>query len=216
MTGFRKFTSLHLALALGAAALPADARAEWWPSRAPVDYEDCVEKGEKTADTKEAKAALAAQCDAKFAGRRKPGGGYTYFDFMQNRNFDIAGPNPTAEELRKMDEQYTEFLDQRRRTIIAAAFAARQQQIAALQAQQPVEAAQAAKPRPAVEKPRTAVAKPRPRPDKPRTAKQRQRPEPSAKFACEGDPVSCGLTGLSKGFTAVKTSLFGSAAKPGR
>lgn len=216
MTGFRKLTSLHLAIALGAAALPSDVRAEWWPSRTPVDYEDCIEKGEKAAGSKEAKAALAAQCDAKFAGRRKPGGGYTYFDFMQNRSFDIAGPNPTAEELRKMDEQYTEFLDQRRRTIIAAAFAARQQQIAALQAQQPAEAAQPVKPRPAVDKPRAAT-KPRQRPAKLRTAtKPRQRPVQSTKFACEGDPVSCGLTGLSKGFSAVKTSLFGTTAKPGR
>jgi hypothetical protein len=39
-----------------------------------------------------------ANCDARFAGRRKPGGGYTYYDFMQGRNFDIAGPNPTVEE----------------------------------------------------------------------------------------------------------------------
>ena len=115
-----------------ATTLPSRAQAQWWSSRTPIDYEDCIEKGEKTADGKDAKAALTAQCDAKFAGRRKPGGGYTYFDFMQNRSFDIAGPNPTAEELRKMDEQYTEFLDQRRKTIIAAAFAAKQQQIAAL------------------------------------------------------------------------------------
>lgn len=217
MTGFRKLTSFHLMLALGAAALPSDARAEWWPSRAPVDYEDCIEKGDKAADSKDAKAALAAQCDAKFAGRRKPGGGYTYFDFMQNRSFDIAGPNPTAEELRKMDEQYTEFLDQRRRTIIAAAFAARQQQIAALQAQQPTEAAPAVKPRPAVEPPRAAAAKQRQRPAKLRTAaKPRQRLVQPAKYACDGDPVSCGLTGLSKGFSAVRSSLFGPAAKPGR
>lgn len=217
MTGFRKLTSFHLALALGAAALPSAANAEWWPSRAPVDYEDCVEKGEKSAGSKDDKAAVAAQCDAKFAGRRKPGGGYTYFDFMQNRSFDIAGPNPTAEELRKMDEQYTEFLDQRRKTIIAAAFAARQQQIAALQAQQPVESTGEAKPRPAVEKPRASVTKPRPRPEKQRAAaKQRQRPAQPAKYACDGDPVSCGLTGLSKGFVAVKASLFGSTAKAGR
>ena len=39
-----------------------------------------------------------AECNAKFAGRRKPGGGYAYYDFMQDRTFDIAGPNPTPEE----------------------------------------------------------------------------------------------------------------------
>ena len=68
------------------------------------------------------------ECNAKFAGRRKPGGGYTYFDFMQNRNFDIAGPNPTPEEQKRIDEQYTDYLDRERRSSIAAAFAAKQQQ----------------------------------------------------------------------------------------
>ena len=58
-----------------------------------------------------------------------PGGGYTYFDFMQNRNFDIAGPNPTPEEQRHIDEQYTDFLDRERQSNIAAAFAAKQQQL---------------------------------------------------------------------------------------
>jgi hypothetical protein len=48
---------------------------------------------------------------------------------MQNRSFDIAGPNPTAEEQRQIDEQYTAFLAQERRNSIAAAFAAKQQQL---------------------------------------------------------------------------------------
>ena len=47
---------------------------------------------------------------------------------MQNRNFDIAGPNPTPEEQKQIDEQYTVFLDQERRNSIAAAFTAKQQQ----------------------------------------------------------------------------------------
>jgi hypothetical protein len=47
---------------------------------------------------------------------------------MQNRSFDIAGPNPTPEEQKRIDLQYTEFLDQERRNNIAAAFAAKQQQ----------------------------------------------------------------------------------------
>ena len=69
------------------------------------------------------------ECNAKFAGRRKPGGGYTYYDFMQNRSFDIAGPNPTAEEQKKIDEQYTAFLEQERRNSIAAAIFGKQQQL---------------------------------------------------------------------------------------
>jgi len=90
------------------------AQAQWW-SRAPADFEECAEKAEKAA-TREDRAYQLTACNAKFAGRRKPGGGYTYFDFMQNRSFDIAGPNPTPEEQKKIDEQYTAFLDQERRS----------------------------------------------------------------------------------------------------
>ena len=47
---------------------------------------------------------------------------------MQDRSFDIAGPNPTAEEQKLIDEQYTIYLENQRRSTIAAAFAAKQQQ----------------------------------------------------------------------------------------
>ena len=105
---------------------PLRASAQWW-SRAPADFEDCADAAEKSA-SKEAKTAALAECNAKFAGRRKPGGGYTYYDFMQDRSFDIAGPNPTAQEQKHIDEQYTIYLENQRRSTIAAAFAAKQQQ----------------------------------------------------------------------------------------
>jgi LmbE family N-acetylglucosaminyl deacetylase len=47
---------------------------------------------------------------------------------MQDRTFDIAGPNPTPEEQKKIDEQYTAYLERERRSHIAAALAAKQQQ----------------------------------------------------------------------------------------
>ncbi|NOJ39843.1 hypothetical protein [Bradyrhizobium australiense] len=106
------------------APMPADA--QWWRS-APVDFESCADVAEK-ATTKEEKTAKLAECNAKFAGRRKPGGGYTYYDFMQDRTFDIAGPNPTPEEQKKIDEQYTAYLERERRNHAVAAQAARQQQ----------------------------------------------------------------------------------------
>src|SRR6266404_2797128 len=81
---------------------PSRAQAQWW-SRAPADFEECADVAEKAA-TKEARRAALAECNAKFAGRRKPGGDYSYFDFMQNRSFDIAGPNPTPQEQRHIDE----------------------------------------------------------------------------------------------------------------
>jgi hypothetical protein len=101
------------------------AQAQWW-SRAPADFEECAEQAEKAA-TKDERSVQLTDCNAKFAGRRKPGGGYSYFDFMQNRSFDIAGPNPTPEEQKKIDEQYTAFLERERRSRIAAAFTAKQQ-----------------------------------------------------------------------------------------
>ena len=122
----------HSALLIAAVATcivlaPSRADAQWWRS-APADFEDCADRAEK-APAKEEKASKLAECHAKFAGRRKPGGGYTYFDFMQNRHFDIAGPNPTPEEQKKIDEQYIVYLDQERRSTIAAAFTAKQQQL---------------------------------------------------------------------------------------
>jgi hypothetical protein len=101
------------------------ASAQWW-HRAPADYEECAEAADKSA-TKEEKSAALGECSAKFAGRRKPGGGYTYYDFMQDRTFDIAGPNPTPEEQKHIDEQYTVYLENQRRSNIAAAFAKQQQ-----------------------------------------------------------------------------------------
>jgi hypothetical protein len=105
---------------------PLRASAQWW-SRAPADFEDCAEAAART-ESKEARTAALAECNAKFAGRRKPGGGYTYYDFMQDRSFDIAAPNPSAEEQKHIDEQYTVYLENQRRSTIAAAFAAKQQQ----------------------------------------------------------------------------------------
>jgi len=105
---------------------PLRAPAQWW-SRAPADFEECADVAEKAA-TRDARRAALTECNAKFAGRRKPGGGYSYFDFMQNRSFDIAGPNPTPEEQKHIDQQYTAFLDRERQSTIAAAFSAKQQQ----------------------------------------------------------------------------------------
>jgi hypothetical protein len=122
----RSFVWLMAAAAFGVAPLPV--QAQWWGSRGPADFEECADLAEKAA-TKEAKTAALSECNAKFAGRRKPGGGYTYFDFMQNRNFDIAGPNPTPAEQKHIDEQYTVYLDNQRRSSIQAAFAAKQQQL---------------------------------------------------------------------------------------
>ena len=65
-------------------------------------------------------------CNARFAGRRKPGGGYSYYDFMQGRSFDIAGPNPTAEERKQIDLEYIAFLDAQRQEAVSSKLAKKQ------------------------------------------------------------------------------------------
>jgi hypothetical protein len=105
---------------------PVSAHAQWWRS-APADFEDCAAQAEK-AGTKEDKASRLSECNAKFAGRRKTGGGYSYYDFMQNRNFDIAGPNPTPEEQKKIDEEYIGYLERERRNKATAALAEKHQE----------------------------------------------------------------------------------------
>jgi hypothetical protein len=113
---------------------PTGAHAQWWRG-APADFEECSAAAEK-ASSKEEKASRLSECNAKFAGRRKVGGGYTYFDFMQNRNFDIAGPNPTPEEQKKIDEEYINYLERERRNSAANALAAKPQEQQQQQQQQ--------------------------------------------------------------------------------
>jgi len=93
------------------------------------DYEECVEaimaNQSSPASGDERNAAMTG-CSARFAGRRKPGGGYSYYDFMQNRSFDIAGPNPTAEERKQIDREYIQFLDAQRREAVSSDLAKKQ------------------------------------------------------------------------------------------
>jgi hypothetical protein len=102
----------------------------WWPQHSPQDFEQCAAQVESTSSSKDERMTLMAQCDRQFAGRRKTGGGYTYYDFLQDRHFDIAGPNPTPQELKYFDEQYTSYLDAQRREAVAAAHAEKQNRTA--------------------------------------------------------------------------------------
>jgi hypothetical protein len=192
----RAFALLIAATAGCVVLQPWRAHAQWW-SRAPADFEDCADAAEKAA-TKEAKTAALTECNAKFAGRRKPGGGYTYYDFMQNRNFDIAGPNPTPEEQKQIDEQYTAFLERERRSSIAAAFTAKQQQL-----------------QPATFKGDTEkLAAPEPAPKPPPVVSDIK---PHTKTAnCARHSFSCDWPRLSEGIKDLKKVLFGPPSKAKR
>jgi len=177
---------------------PVSAHAQWWRS-APKDFEDCADLAEK-AKTKEDKTAQLADCNAKFAGRRKPGGGYTYYDFMQDRSFDIAGSNPTPDEQKKIDQEYTVYLEKQRRSTIVAAFNAKQQQKLQEKQEQPQQAPRQIQPvslRSDTEKVPVPVASP---------VKQaaRIRAAHCAKnaFSCEWPRLSQGLDDLKKLFTS--------------
>jgi hypothetical protein len=95
-------------------------------SQSARDFEECVEQVQAKRPSSDERVALLTDCNVGFAGRRKAGGGYTYFDFMQDRNFDIVGPNPTAEERKQIDHAYMAFLDAQRREAISAELAKRQ------------------------------------------------------------------------------------------
>ena len=86
--------------------------------RVAKDYEDCTEEAQANAASSAEYSRLITHCNERFAGRRKAGGGYAYFDFMQNRTFDIAGPNPTDDERKQIDRSYIEFLGAQRREML--------------------------------------------------------------------------------------------------
>jgi hypothetical protein len=76
----------------------------------PKDFEDCELNAAKTALSEDALPILLKSCRSRFSGRRKLSGGYTYYDWRQLRGFDIAGPNPTAQEMTNIDAQYYQYV----------------------------------------------------------------------------------------------------------
>lgn len=190
--------TILIAALIGCAVLwSSQALAQWW-SHKPADFEECADMADKAA-AKEARAAALSECNAKFAGRRKPGGGYIYFDFMQNRSFDIAGPNPTPDEQKQIDEQYAAYLENQRRSSIAAAFAARQRQLQ-----------QQASLKSDVEKPPPATTGNIARPRAPAGEPKRAKPA-----SCPKDSFSCEWPRLSERINDLKKALFGApASKP--
>jgi len=128
-----RVTERHIAAASIVAALLALV-VVWlvFPGSSPqsaLDFEDCVERVQAAPPSNDEVAALMTDCSVRFAGRRKAEGGYTYYDFMQDRKFDIAGPNPTPEERKQIDREYIGYLDAQRREAVSAEFAKRQNEL---------------------------------------------------------------------------------------
>jgi hypothetical protein len=164
------------------------------------DFEECVEALpagvaflRSPAPSNDAQGSSTMDCNARFAGRRKPGGGYTYYDFMQDRSFDIAGPNPTADERNRIDREYIGYLDMQRRENISAELAKRQDE----QLRADLERARQPVGRPLVLTPKT------------RSAQTSKRPTDRAKPRCDDNALACGWLKLS---AAVKDA-FPSSSK---
>jgi hypothetical protein len=161
-------------------------------SRLAGDFEECADEAKSNAASNMEFASLAKHCGERFAGRRKVGGGYIYFDFMQNRTFDIAGPNPTEEERRQIDRAYMEFLGAQRREMLSS-------DLAKAQADQAV-----------LERPPLAAGAPLAL--SPKIPLPVKRPPIELSISCEDASLSCSWTKLS---AAVKNA-FASSARSSR
>jgi hypothetical protein len=154
------------------------------------DFEECQEKAE-TSSSEAERSANINQCGQRFAGRRKAGGGYAYYDFMQNRTFDIAGPNPNEEERKQIDRSYVEFLGTQRQEMLSSELAKRQSDQEQATLEQSRQAAVDAAP---------AVTEKIPLPVK--------RPPVERSRACEDGSLSCSWAKLS---AAVKNAFASSS-----
>jgi hypothetical protein len=157
------------------------------------DFEECVEALQAGLSSDERSSSMTG-CNARFAGRRKPGGGYSYYDFMQGRSFDIAGANPTAEERDYIDREYIEFLDAQRRETISEELAKRQNE----QLQADLEGAHQAVGPPLVLTPKNPPLPP---------AGKRPADRPKS-TRCEDNSLACGWSKLS----AVVKDAFASSS----
>jgi hypothetical protein len=166
------------------------------------DFEECVEAlgaspslSQSSTSSGDERGGAMTGCNARFAGRRKPGGGYSYYDFMQGRNFDIAGPNPTAEERKQIDREYIAFLDAQRREAVSAELAKKQDE--QLRADLEIVRRSAGPP---------LVLTPKNRPS-PVAKRQADR---SKSTPCEDNSLTCGWSKLS----AAVRNAFASSSRP--
>jgi hypothetical protein len=181
---------LFLRSSLGGGSAPEAAR----------DFEECVEAvpanvpfQQPTLPFNDAQGSSMMHCNARFAGRRKPGGGYSYYDFMQDRSFDIAGPNPTPAERNRIDREYIGYLDIQRRESVSAELAKRQDE----QLRADLERAHQPVGRPLVLTPKT-----------PSSPAAKRTVDRAKSAGCEDNSLACGWSKLS---AAVKDAFASSS-----
>jgi hypothetical protein len=198
-------TRLAASIELGLLVLVAIGLFLGLPTRGSVpeaarDFEECVEAFPASAPlhqsslpSNDAPGNSMMDCNARFAGRRKPGGGYSYYDFMQDRTFDISGPNPTPEEHNRIDREYMGFLDIQRRENVSAELAKRQDE----QLRADLERAHQPVGRPLILTPKS-----------PTTQAAKRAPDRAKSRGCEENSLACGWSKLS---AAVKDAFASSS-----
>ena len=119
---------------------------------------------------------------------------------MQNKSFDIAGPNPTPEEQKRIDESYGAYLANQHRINRAAEAAAKQQQQQRQQEQQQEQVQQVAL---HTETERVPVPVERPKQQQAISGDARSRAKGCVKgsFSCEWPRLSESLNELKKLFS---------------
>lgn len=188
----RALALLSFLIGLAVVSSLMQVHAEWWGAYTPKDFEECSQSAGQSGLSKDAQAKIISECDARFAGRRKTGGGYTYFDFTQNRHFDIAGPNPTPQELKRMDHEYLAYLETNREP---SASAGAGEALAAINRQiRPVTSQKSPPPKVAVKQPAAT-----------NNAGVRKN------AGCKNDALSCGWAKITTAMGDLREALLGDA-----
>jgi len=82
--------------------------------KSPPNFEQCSKQAARSVTTSKMLATLVSRCESKFAGRRKPGGGYTYLHPFMRQQFDIKGPNPTKEEMEHIARAFDAYIERKK------------------------------------------------------------------------------------------------------
>ena len=97
-----------------ASSLPSTASAQFLGFFGPKDYEECADKAAREAKNRDSLGILLQNCHSEFPGRKKPAGGYRYFDPRTGEYVDVSGPKFSAADVVAIEKQYQSFLVWRR------------------------------------------------------------------------------------------------------
>ena len=165
------------------ALVPLRAQAQWW-SRAPADFEECADAAEKAATKEDQGVGSSPNATRNSPAAASPAAA-TPISISCRTGASISRARTRRRKSRRRStSNIPRFLDQERRSRIAAAFAAKQQQL-----QQHLQAYVRSKPR--------KVPLPVAAPNKPRPAASDIRPRPKA-ANCARHSFSCDWPLLSE------------------